>query len=489
MCRYEESIGLDMEVDSDEDGAETAEVSADETAEAKTAEAAVVVGAKVGPPTEATEASNEHSTTATTKASENMENDSTPDVPASGMEAEVEVLEDGTGEDTKNEETQVSAIKPGAVTDTTKEAAVANKEKSRTSPIGVLIDETAADESSADEDQSTQTEDSRPTGEFSEKLYKPGGQDEPVVAAEPRPNSPEETAPTAKVSQTNSESIKPSPGSSRSTQNNPGPELEPNKIKEKLNSSQEPGEKEKTSRTTESKPNTQNSPEVPRQSTAPPAPVNPPVGEPPVVKNEVIEEEDAVAVQPMEEDDDEIQVIFFKAVDSDSPKTVPSKSQKPPSKKKFGLELGDLVQDFISGNVPKSRTLEKIEKNLVKVETRRTEQILRESSASKHGDGGEIQILSRQHRSSAEPEAPIVETCGFCSEPFSNIKSFYVHLARTHFREQLQKKLYNDPSTYSHAEWKCPSCKIFVSQDLDVIVDHYGARCLPYPVKVSKVID
>ena len=59
-------------------------------------------------------------------------------------------------------------------------------------------------------------------------------------------------------------------------------------------------------------------------------------------------------------DDDEIEVIYHLQPEKDQ------QDRKPPvsETKGLGFDLGNIVQDFISGNVPKSRRLDKIEKNL-----------------------------------------------------------------------------------------------------------------------------
>ena len=101
-------------------------------------------------------------------------------------------------------------------------------------------------------------------------------------------------------------------------------------------------------------------------------------------------------------------------------------------------------------------------------------------------DSGDIQIMSKSSRSSESPETSIpAEKCAICSETFSSMKLFYAHLAMSHFREQLQKKLFDDPSTFLDKGRKCPSCKVFVSSDMDMMINHYGAICLPIPVKVN----
>ena len=95
------------------------------------------------------------------------------------------------------------------------------------------------------------------------------------------------------------------------------------------------------------------------------------------------------------------------------------------------------------------------------------------------------QIMSRPSRSSASPEtsstaARSTETCAICCQTFSNSKLFLTHLSLQHFKDQLQKKLIVRPPD----SYRCPSCKIFLSSDLDTVINHYGALCLPIPVKV-----
>ena len=173
------------------------------------------------------------------------------------------------------------------------------------------------------------------------------------------------------------------------------------------------------------------------------------------------------------DDDDEIQVIFHNR------QTPPLSVNRGPGARKSGikLELGELAKEFISGNVPKSRSLENIENNM-----KRSIKVAESSSRKSYSKMEDIQILSQKHRSS-EP----VESCCICSQGFSDLKSFHSHLARVHFKEVLQKRIYKDSSSYNptQVEWKCPTCKMFVSSDLDIVVEHFGALCLPIPVKVS----
>lgn len=173
------------------------------------------------------------------------------------------------------------------------------------------------------------------------------------------------------------------------------------------------------------------------------------------------------------DDDDEIQVIFHNR------QTPPLSVNRGPGARKSGikLELGELAKEFISGNVPKSRSLENVENNI-----KRSVKIAESSSRKSSSNMEDIQILSQKHRSS-EP----VESCCICSQGFSDLKSFHSHLALIHFKENLQKRIYKDSSSYNPAqvEWKCPTCKMFVSSDLDKVVEHFGAICLPIPVKVS----
>ena len=177
------------------------------------------------------------------------------------------------------------------------------------------------------------------------------------------------------------------------------------------------------------------------------------------------------------EDDDEIQVIYHKRQTSPSI----SGAGKPGIK----LELGEMAQEFISGHVPQSRSMEKVEKKMIKESHKKVEDLGSRKPSSKMDD---IQILSQVHRS-LEP-SPVVESCSICSQGFSDPKSFHIHLAHAHFKEVLQKRIYNDSSSFNPAqvEWTCPTCRMFVSSDLDIVVEHYGAICLPIPVKVSLYI-